>query len=161
MEARIISLDEKKMVGMMMPMTFQNHNPGALWGQFMPRRNEIKNRIGTDFYSLQKADEGMVMTDIIPSTTFEKWALVEVLDFENVPDRMQTFNLPSGDYAVFTHVGNTPQGFMESIGYILSQWLPKSGYVLDSRPHFEVLGAKYDRANPMSEEDIYIPIKKA
>jgi AraC family transcriptional regulator len=43
--------------------------------------------------------------------------------------------------------------------HIFETWLPQSGYELDNRPHFEVLGEKYRNNDPESEEDIYIPIK--
>lgn len=160
MKQRIEKIASKKLVGMMMPMTFQNHNPGALWGKFMPVRNKISNRISDQYYSLQKSPEGLLMSDYTPTTFFEKWALTEVSDFENIPEEMKPFKLEGGEYAVFRHIGNTPQGFVKSIGYILNEWLPASDFVLDNRPHFEVLGEKYDRFNPESEEDIWIPVKE-
>jgi AraC family transcriptional regulator len=42
--------------------------------------------------------------------------------------------------------------------YIYSTWLPASGYALDNRPHFELLGEKYKQGSPHSEEEIWIPI---
>jgi AraC family transcriptional regulator len=43
--------------------------------------------------------------------------------------------------------------------YIFGTWLPNSEYVLDNRPHFEILGEKYKNDDPTSEEEIWIPIK--
>jgi AraC family transcriptional regulator len=43
--------------------------------------------------------------------------------------------------------------------YIFETWLPNSGYLLDNRPHFEILGAKYKNEDPDSEEELWIPIK--
>jgi len=43
----------------------------------------------------------------------------------------------------------------------LREWLPNSGYELDNRPDFEILGAKYINCNTVSEEDICTPIKKS
>lgn len=43
--------------------------------------------------------------------------------------------------------------------YIFGTWLPASGYVLDDRPHFEVLGPGYRPDDPEAEEDIFIPIR--
>ncbi len=37
--------------------------------------------------------------------------------------------------------------------------LRRSGYEMDTRPHFEILGAQYKNNDPDSEEDIYVPIK--
>ncbi|MGK2861531.1 MAG: GyrI-like domain-containing protein [Chitinophagaceae bacterium] len=44
--------------------------------------------------------------------------------------------------------------------YIFNTWLPPSGYDLDNRPHFEILGEKYKNDDPLSEEEIWIPIKQ-
>jgi AraC family transcriptional regulator len=35
-----------------------------------------------------------------------------------------------------------------------------SGYEIDARPHFEILGSKYVNADAESEEEIWIPIKE-
>ncbi|MEN9524835.1 MAG: hypothetical protein RLZZ256_219, partial [Bacteroidota bacterium] len=32
-------------------------------------------------------------------------------------------------------------------------------YLLDERPHVEVMGSKYKNNDPASEEDIWIPIR--
>ncbi|WP_371811654.1 GyrI-like domain-containing protein [Flavobacterium sp. M31R6] len=39
-------------------------------------------------------------------------------------------------------------------------WIPNSKYDLDHRPHFEILGAKYKKDDPNSEEEIWVPIKE-
>jgi AraC family transcriptional regulator len=44
--------------------------------------------------------------------------------------------------------------------YIFRVWLPASEYLLDDRPHFEILGAKYKDNDPESEEEIWIPVQK-
>jgi AraC family transcriptional regulator len=44
--------------------------------------------------------------------------------------------------------------------YIFTRWLPASGYQLDNRPHFEILGDKYKNNDPESEEEIWIPVRK-
>ena len=43
--------------------------------------------------------------------------------------------------------------------YIFAEWLPKSDYLLDNRPHFEVLGEKAKLNDPNSEEEIWVPIR--
>ena len=77
--------------------------------------------------------------------------------FDNVPSEMETFVLPAGLYAVFHYKGlSTDNSIFQ---YIFGTWLPGSDYVLDDRPHFEILGDKYKNNDPASEEDIWIPIK--
>ncbi|MCB0855813.1 MAG: GyrI-like domain-containing protein, partial [Bacteroidetes bacterium] len=43
--------------------------------------------------------------------------------------------------------------------YIFFECLPKSDYLLDNRPHFEVLGEKAKLNDPNSEEEIWVPIR--
>ncbi|MDP4819728.1 MAG: GyrI-like domain-containing protein [Saprospiraceae bacterium] len=43
--------------------------------------------------------------------------------------------------------------------FIFGTWLPNSDYILDDRPHFEVLEERYTNDDPNSEEEIWIPIK--
>ena len=75
-----------------------------------------------------------------------------------MPESIQPFHLEGGLYAVFRYIG-MPQDFAPIFRYIFSEWLPQYGYDVDSRPHFELLGAKYNNGDPNSEEDIYIPIR--
>ena len=89
---------------------------------------------------------------------FERWATVEVSTFDHVPPEMETFVLQGGLYAVFDYKGlNTDSSIFQ---YIYNTWLPTSGYDLDDRLHFEVLGEKYKNNDPASEEEIWIPVKK-
>lgn len=70
---------------------------------------------------------------------------------------METFDLPGGLYAMFYYKGSSDNA-AQVFNYILQEWLPKSGYKLDTRPHFEVLGEKYKTGDVNSEEEIWIPI---
>jgi AraC family transcriptional regulator len=85
--------------------------------------------------------------------------LIEVIDFEAVPENMVTFELEEGMYLTFLHRGDIAQ-FAQNLQYLFQDWMPKNGYVLDyNRPHFEILGEKYKHGSPDSEEEIWIPIK--
>jgi AraC family transcriptional regulator len=44
--------------------------------------------------------------------------------------------------------------------YIFNSWLPGSGYRLDNRPHFAVMGEKYKNDDPNSEEELCVPVKE-
>lgn len=139
---------------MKLVMSFADNKTGQLWQRFMPKRNEIRNNLTIDLISLQIYLPGF---DFSPNTQFEKWAAIEVSDFEHVPDGMESFLLPEGLYAVFHYKGSSMD--TRIFQYIFGEWLPKSGYQLDNRPHFEVLGEKYKNASPDSEEEIWIPVK--
>lgn len=123
----------------------------------MKQRAEIKNAISEDLYSIQMYSPRF-FESFDPHEEFEKWAAVEVSDFENVPNEMEPFALEGGMYAVFPYKGASSDA--ESVfRFIFSEWLPNSTYILDSRPHFEILGAKYINDDPASEEEIWIPIR--
>lgn len=138
-----------------MKMSLAEDHTLALWQSFAPRLKEINNRVSSDKISMQIYAEPLKMGDF--HRQFEKWAAVEVSDFQNVPEDLETFTLPDGLYAVFDYKGSSadPQIFI----YIFTEWLPNSAYALDDRPHFEVLGDRYKNADPESEEEIWIPIK--
>lgn len=154
MQPRIETLREKKLVGKRMKMTFSEDKTSELWQSFMPRRKEIKNNLTTEMISMQVYNKSF---DFNPNTEFEKWATIEVSDFDNVPNRMETFLLKGGLYAVFIHKGSSTDN--STFQYIFAKWLPNAAYILDNRPHFEVLGKKYKNQDPRSEEEIWIPIK--
>ena len=65
--------------------------------------------------------------------------------------------LPEGNYAVFNYKGLSTDTAV--FHYIFFEWLPNSDWVLDDRPHFEVLGSKYKNDSVDSEEEIWIPVK--
>lgn len=156
MNPRIETLSEKKLIGKRKKMTLIDNTTFELWRSFVISEKEIQNRIGIDRYSVQVYPSGY-FENFSPNTEFEKWATIEVSNFELVPNEMETFVLPGGLYAVFFYKGsNTDTRIFE---FIFNDWLPNSEYHLDNRPHFEVLGEKYKNGNSNSEEEIWIPIK--
>lgn len=157
MENRIVNLPLKKLIGKKTTTSLANNKTVELWKNFMPHRNSISNTISNDLYSLQVYPPNY-FNPFNPTTTFEKWALIEVTSFDAVPSGMETFTLPEGLYAIFNYKGSAigaPLFFQKLFGV----WLPSSGYVLDNRPHFEILGEKYKRDSEDSEEEVWIPIK--
>ena len=130
-----------------------------LWQNFMPGRRLIKNPIGTDLFSLQVYDPSLEFKDFTPHTEFEKWALTEVSDFDDILDGMKPYTLTGGLYAVFIYKG-LPSDFGAMFRFIFTIWLPQSEYEVDQREHFEVLGDKYKHNDPDSEEDVWIPIRR-
>lgn len=150
------TIGEKKLVGINLPMSLSHNRTGELWGRFMPRRREIRHAVGPELYSLQVYDPSY-FHHFHPEKEFDKWAAVEVSEVDALPEDMETFTLPSGLYAVFLYKG--PSTDASIFEYIFTTWLPRSGYALDDRPHFEVLGAKYKTGDPDSEEEIWIPVR--
>ena len=155
----IKTIPEKKLVGKRIKMTLAENKTFELWRSFMPRRKEIRNTLTNDMFSMQIYDPSLDFKDFNLETVHEKWAAVEVSAFEAIPDELESFILAGGLYAVFLYKGN-PNDFAETFHYIFRKWLPASDYLLDTRPHFEILGEKYKNNDPDSEEEVWIPIKK-
>ncbi len=154
---RIEQLAEKKLVGKHLRMSLANNLTGQLWQSFMRQRSTITNSASTDLFSLQVYEPTLDFKDFNLQTEFEKWALTEVTDFNSIPEGMEAFHLEEGLYAVFLHRG---LNFQPTFQYIFYEWLPKSDYVLDQRPHFELLGEKYKNNAEDSEEEVWVPVKK-
>ncbi|MFC0605674.1 GyrI-like domain-containing protein [Winogradskyella pulchriflava] len=152
MNSRIVNLQEKKVIGLKSKMLQHEYgNIVALWKQFMPKKKEILNALNTELIALQ---------DYSGFGNFEKpfdiWACVEVADLKVIPEGMLSNTIPEGLYAVIPHKGMDASATYQRI---MTDWLPNSGYQIDDRPHFQVMGEKYKNGSPDSEEDFYVPIK--
>jgi AraC family transcriptional regulator len=158
LQPRIQTTSKKSLIGTSVTMSIAENKTRELWQGFMPRRKEIKNSLNTDLICIQVYDDALDFKAFTPNTLFQKWAAIEVTDTADAPKGMQTFTLPGGTYAVFDYKG-AASAFAPTFRYIFYEWLPQSGYELDTRPHFEVLGAKYKNEDPESEEEIWVPIK--
>lgn len=156
MEPRIELLKQKKIVGIKTEMTFLQNKTAELWQSFMPRRNEVPNRIGTNFISMQIYGENLTFS---PTEQFTKYAAVEVSSFVSIPSNMVTHIIEGGQYAVFIHKGPASSA-PKTMQHIFGEWLPKSEYELDTREHFELLPENYNPMDEDAEEEVWIPIKK-
>jgi len=157
MQPRIETINDKKLIGQRLKMSFADYRISELWGRFGSKRKEVTNNLNDDLISLV-VYQPTHFIDFKPTNEFERWATVEVANYNYVPPEMETFDLQGGLYAIFNYKGlNTDNSIFQ---YILGTWLPNSDFKLDNRPHFEILGEKYRNNDPESEEEIYIPIKK-
>jgi AraC family transcriptional regulator len=152
------TINEKKLIGKSMVMSLGNDSTFDLWSGFMPLRKEIKNKVGTDLFSLQIFDKSFDFVNFNPEAQFVKWAAVEVSDPSVISDGLKILVLESGLYAVFIHRGSSKEG-ERTFRYIFEKWLPSSEYAIDNRPHFEILGEKYRNDDPDSEEEVWIPVR--
>lgn len=139
-------------------MSLSQDRTSELWRNFRPRIEEITGRKGTDRFSVHVFEAGRSYANVEPAAVFEKWAAVEAGTEALVPNGMESLHLPGGKYAVFIHIG-TPQMFAKTFQFIFREWMPASGYEIDNRPQFEVLGESYDPFDPDSQEEIWVPIK--
>lgn len=153
---RIETLLPKNLIGLHLRMSLSENRTVLLWKNFMPRRQEIIHKINSYLYAVQCYPMGY-FDQFVSNAKFEKWAAVEVDKKAPVPEGMELLILAGGLYAVFQYKGlSTDPSIFQ---FIFTTWLPESDYVLDDRPHFELLGDKYKNNDPESEEEIWIPIK--
>ena len=136
--------------------SLENHDLSKLWKNFLSQRNKINGQTTNELISLAVYSP-TYFDKFDARNQFERWVALEVGSFENVPKGMKTFVLPRGLYAIFSHKGiSTDYSVFQ---YIFSTWLPSSDYLLDNRPHLEILGDRYKNNDPNSEEEILIPVK--
>lgn len=152
-------IQSKKLIGLSVKTNLANEPTDAtiIWKQLMPYLKKVNNRISTDLISLQVFNF-QTFSQFTSQTYYQKYALIEVSDFNSVPHSFETFELKTGNYAVFLHKGTAAE-LAQTSQYIYSEWLPQSNYTLDNRPHFAIMGKNYlGHNNPESEEEIWIPI---
>ena len=151
-----VEIAEKKMVGKKLMTSMKENRIFELWSGFMPLQRLIKGRIDNNLYSIEIYPNNY-FAKLDPEATFEKWACVEVSDFTEIPESLESMSVPMGKYAVFKYKGH-PHKAAASFGYIFEEWLPASGYELDARPHMEVMGSNYKNDSDDSEEEFWIPV---
>lgn len=154
---RIEQIEPKKLIGFSTETSLADDKTFSIWNKLMPRLKETKNLVSADLFSLQIYDFKS-FKNFTPNTIFKKYALVEVKNYDFIPDGFEKFNVQEGNYAVFLHKGTSAE-FYKTNQYIFGEWLPNSVYQLDDRPHFAIMGDKYfGHENPESEEEVWIPI---
>lgn len=156
-EPNIVTLENKKLVGLTIEMSIIDNKTFELFSAFMPRLKQIQNAINTDIYEVLIYNSNY-LKNFNTANIFTKWATVEVKNYDTIPEGFKTLRLDKGLYAVFNYKG-LPQNFGTLMSYIYTDWLPKSKYQLGKRPHFNILGNKYKRNHPDSEETVWIPIQ--
>lgn len=156
MTPRIETLSKTNLIGINLQMSLLNNRTGELWRTFITKLIELKIEANQDKYSIQLYSPDH-FKQFNPNNEFTKWAAVQSNELDTTNIALESFILEGGTYAVFDYKGSSsdPSIFQ----YIYTDWLPKSEYFLDDRPHFEILGEKYKNNDPQSEEEIWIPIK--
>ena len=156
---RIVEIKPKTLIGSRVRCSLKEDKTGYLWQQFMPKRKNIQHRVNQDYISAQKFDGPQDLLTFTEETEFEKWAAVEVSEIGEIPEGLEQLKIEGGKYAVFIHHGLLSE-FHKTKNYIFEVWLPNSGFTLDDRVHFEVMGEKYyGPTDANSEEEIWSPVK--
>lgn len=106
-----------------------------LWDEFLPRMDDIDNRITELSYGL--IQQGKEKDDRL-----EYYAAVEVSHIESLPEGMVSFCVPESSYAKFQHRGQ-PLTVNNTVNYIYSSWLLQSGKRHTYAPDMEIYGHEY------------------
>jgi AraC family transcriptional regulator len=114
-----------------------------LWNAFLGRMGEIENAVSGICY-------GVVRQIKDNTDQLEYYAAVEVDKIESVPKNMVSIDIPASNYAKFTHRGEV-KSIDNTVNYIYSSWLLKSGRHHTSGPDLEIYDQEYD---PVSENSV-------
>jgi AraC family transcriptional regulator len=150
-QPEIVNLPPIRLMGVRKRLNLFKYDVAPLWGQLIPL---VKGGSTALFYSVSVYDPGY-FENFSPEHFFEKWAAVESAEQPKEP--LEEIRLEGGLYAVFPFKGKSTD--QRIFHYIYGEWLPQSPYILDEKPHFEVLGENYKPGSEDAEEEIFIPIK--
>ncbi len=158
LEPQIQQLDVRHMVGLattFFSVDSERNNIGAklppLWDAFMPRLDEVEGaRPGICF--------GVVRQSAPDAELLEYTAAIEVPQRPAcVPDGMVHVEVPAASYAFFTHVGD-PQRIDETVSYVYSSWLLRSGRRHTYGPDLEVYDERWVAGSEDSVMGYGVPV---
>lgn len=152
---RVIHSPKLSLAGLYQPMTLYSDQSIQLWTRFISLYLKESYRLGPNRYNVHiyPAD---YFINFDPSKEFIKWAAAEHRG--DIPPTLEELEIPEGLYAVFIHKGPAATVF-KTFEYIFQVWLPQSGYIIDHRPHFDVMKPDYEKDSEAAEEELWVPIK--
>ena len=145
MEPEIISKPAFTVVGMRYFGENQHQEIPQLWGQFLPRAHEIKDKSAVAYG---------VCGDVDDNGRFHYMAGYGS-DHPDIPEGMARWDIPEQTYAVFPCTLDT---ISETYQFIFEKWLPQVNYQPAGTPDFEFYPEAFD---PETSKDmaVYMPIK--
>jgi AraC family transcriptional regulator len=157
MRVQIIDIPAKNLVGKKIITSLAKDETSKLWRPLRQIINESPQLSPKKFYSINRYGKEFKEGDFTIDTFFEKCAAIEG-EIKKSPLGLEEIKLEGGLYAVFEHSGPISK-FQKSLEDFMINWLPNSGYELDSKAHFETFDESYDPFSESSVELIYIPVK--
>jgi AraC family transcriptional regulator len=149
MEPKIVHKDGFTVVGMKYHGKNESDEIPQMWRAFGARAGEIENRVKENIaYGIS--------ANMDESGAFDYVAGFEVSSTEAVPEGMVCFEVPGGQYAVFT---TTLPKLGETFQYAYHAWLPQSGYQAVGGPDVELYDEYFDPRNLDSELTVYVPVR--
>ncbi len=155
---RIVKKAAFKAVGISCMSTMQNNVIPQLWGEFSKVCANIPNSAnpGTAL-GICSSPEG---TEINENTPFKYLACMEVSSFDDIPEGMESRELPEAEYAVFEHHGalDTLDKTYEAI---YQGWFSKGEYKQGGNYDFELYDHRFKFGESDSILEIWVPVQKA
>ena len=150
MEPVIEEREELKLVGFSAPFRgVFDENPNndqvipGLWQKLMQQVHQIKNQVEGEIF-------GVVDCKMIDGNEkLEYRAMVQVNNFDAVPEGMDSFIFPKGKLAKFTHKGSL-DGIDKTVKYALGTWLPQTNYKLREGLELEIYPCDFNPQDPNS-----------
>jgi AraC family transcriptional regulator len=151
MSLNIVDRPATTVVGLLIVTKPLSPDIPALWPTFVARLAEIRAAAEPD------VSYGVMKNDPARRDVLDYMAAISVSRVEAIPPGMVSFVLPAGRYAAFRYpLSELGRGFDE----IFSHRLPGSAYEQIDGPYFERYDEAFDPANPRSEVEIYIPVRR-
>ena len=152
MEPKIVTRPAFTVVGMKYRGKNEKDEIPQLWEKFMPRTVEVKHKVNPNVcYGVEdKYDE--------KTGEFDYLAAFEVQDTSNIPEGMESWQVPEQTYTVFScNLKNIKQAFRQ----IYHDWLPRSVYQRAGGPDFEYYDESFKPNQGKLDLHFYVPVRKA
>jgi len=156
MEVKIVKKDAMKIVGMSVMSTIKENTIPQLWQDFNQKACKIGNVLtkGVAVGVCPPVDT----KNFDDNTPFKYIAGLIVENFDDVPEGMESYEIPAQKYAVITHKGALDT-LQKTYIYFYNTWVKESNYEFTFGAEFELYDSRFKFGEPDSEMDIYRPIK--
>ncbi|MBE9511081.1 MAG: effector binding domain-containing protein [Bacteroidetes bacterium] len=163
MEPKLITKEEKKVIGIVLHTSFTNERNKQEIPPFFHKVLEEKklekvlNRINENQLCVFKRTRNCPDFDYVMG--------VKVSNTDNIPKGMESVILPKSNYASLTIVKRGPEDVGKAFGHIYEKWIPKSIYIPTGAPgfiyydnrFFSVFNKEGYKGNPIAT--VNVPIK--
>lgn len=158
MKPQIITMEPKKVVGMEVSTTMKENKIPQLWTDFMPRFNEIKPVENAAYGVCYPCDCTEKCEEMGEDSEFKYLACAEVENFDNIPEKMKTYTIPGGKYAIFTHKGSLDT-LGDTYDSIFGKWMGENNLEYENRGSFELYDDRFKYGEDESIMEIFVPVK--
>lgn len=155
MEAKIIEMNEMKVMGLKCTTTMKENAIPQLWCDYMKIFDHIPNKIDGPCFGICMY---MGTDECNEDSKFDYIAAHGVTTHDEVPEGMFAYTLPKAKYASFTHKGSLDT-LDQTYSYIFGVWANEGKYTIDQKDTVELYDERFKFGEADSEMDILVPIK--